>query len=161
MNYTVREAQKKDMPQVLALIKELARFENESNAVQISVEDLESAGFSGKPLFKCFVVDLDGTIPAMALTYPRFSTWAGPTVHLEDLMVTESMRGTGMGKALYTEVMKHAHNIGVKRVEWVVLDWNTPAIDFYEKSGANILEGWCTVQMDEEGIKKFVAKLEA
>ena len=149
------------MPQVLALIKELARFENEANAVQVSVKDLEKAGFTEKPLFKCFVVDLYGTIPAMALTYPRFSTWVGPTIHLEDLMVTESMRGTGMGKALYAEVIRYANNIGVKRVEWVVLDWNDPAIDFYEKSGAIIMKDWYTVQMREEGIKKFIAKIEA
>jgi GNAT superfamily N-acetyltransferase len=157
MKYTVRKAQKKDMPQVLALIQELADFEKESNAVKITVPELEKAGFGKNPLFTCFVVDIEGEIPGMALTYSRFSTWVGPTIHLEDLMVTKKMRGTGIGSALYTAVIKHAHQIGVKRVEWVVLDWNSPAINFYEKSGAIVMRDWHTVQMREDGITKFIA----
>ena len=92
----------------------------------------------------------------MALCYYRLSTWKGKTIHLEDLVVKEKMRGTGLGYALYSEILKQGKKDNVRRVEWNVLDWNTPAIEFYEKSGAKILKDWQVVQMDEEGINHFV-----
>ncbi len=159
MNCVIREAKEQDMPQVLGLIKELAIFEKEPNAVEIDVKDLIKEGFGDQPLFHCFVAEVQDEIVGMALVYYRFSTWKGRSIHLEDLMVKESMRGTGVGNALYTEVLKYAKNEGVKRVEWVVLDWNTPAIKFYEKSGAKLLKNWYLVQMDEEGVNKFVTGL--
>lgn len=94
----------------------------------------------------------------MALVYFRYSTWKGRTVHLEDLIVREAMRGTGLGSALYKRVIEYAREQGVKRTEWVVLDWNTPAIDFYKRSGANVLTDWHIVQMDEKGMKSFLEK---
>ena len=95
-------------------------------------------------------------IVGMALYYYRFSTWKGKTIHLEDLVVKEKMRGTGLGYALYSEILKQGKKDNVRRVEWNVLDWNTPAIEFYEKSGAKILKDWQVVQMDEAGINYFV-----
>ena len=86
----------------------------------------------------------------------RYSTWKGPIVHLEDLIVTEKKRKLGVGKALYTRVLKYAHGLGVKRVSWEVIDWNTNAIDFYESTGATILSDWSVVQMSEENLEKFV-----
>ncbi|GGX12496.1 GNAT family N-acetyltransferase [Aquimarina muelleri] len=159
MSYVIRSAKEEDMIQVLGLIRELAIFEKEPDAVKISIKDLIDEGFGDHPLFHCFVAEIEDEIVGMALVYYRFSTWKGRSVHLEDLVVKESMRGTGVGSALYTEVLKYAKNEGVKRVEWVVLDWNTPAIKFYEKSGAKLLKDWCLVQMDEEGIHKFVSDL--
>ncbi|WP_074405507.1 MULTISPECIES: GNAT family N-acetyltransferase [Aquimarina] len=158
MNYVIRDAREEDMTQVLGLIQELAIFEKEPDAVEITVEELIREGFGDHPLFHCFVAEVKDEIVGIALVYYRFSTWQGRSVHLEDLIVKESMRGTGLGSALYKEVLKYAKSKGVRRVEWVVLDWNTPAIDFYEKSGAKLLKDWYLVQMDQDGVNKFVSK---
>ncbi|PKP27063.1 MAG: GNAT family N-acetyltransferase [Bacteroidetes bacterium HGW-Bacteroidetes-2] len=156
MTFSIREAKKVDMPQVLSLIKELAIYEKEPNAVVTTVEDLEKEGFGKHPLFQCFVAEKDKEIVGMALVYFRFSTWKGRTIHLEDLIVKEKMRGTGLGSALYEKVIKYAKNLGVRRVEWVVLDWNEGAIKFYERSGAKVLTDWRTVHMDEQGMTNFL-----
>ena len=159
MNFSIREGKIKDMPSVLNLIKELAHFEKEADAVVISVADLEKDGFGNSPLFKTFVAEVDEEIVGMALFYPRYSTWKGPTIHLEDLIVKKNKRGLNIGGALYKKVIEYGHNLGVKRIEWVVLGWNTPAIEFYEKTGAYILDDWKTVQMDELAIKKYLETL--
>ena len=159
MNFSIREGKIKDMPSVLNLIKELAHFEKEADAVVISVADLEKDGFGDSPLFKTFVAEVDEEIVGMALFYPRYSTWKGPTIHLEDLIVKKNKRGLNIGGALYKKVIEYGHNLGVKRIEWVVLGWNTPAIEFYEKTGAYILDDWKTVQMDELAIKKYLETL--
>jgi GNAT superfamily N-acetyltransferase len=156
MDYKIREARKEDLPQVLELIQELAAFEKEPNAVEVDVNQLEEAGFGSDALFTCFVAEVDNRIEGMALVYFRFSTWKGRTVHLEDLVVRQKMRGTGLGSALYKQVIKYALEKGVKRAEWVVLDWNKPAIDFYERSGATVFDNWNTVQMDESAMKSFI-----
>ncbi len=159
----VREAVKEDMPQVLELIKELAIFEKEPDAVEISVADLEREGFGENPLFTCFVATSASpsdpypeNILGAALIYYRFSTWKGRTLHLEDLIVKESERGKGIGEALYKRVMQFAYDRGLKRVAWDVLDWNTGAIRFYERSGANVLERWRVVHMDEKGLENYI-----
>ena len=155
--FTLREARKEDMPKVLELIKELAAYENASNEVEITVDDLEKEGFE-EGNFKCFVADVNGKLEGMALVYFRFSTWKGRTVHLEDLIVRESMRGTGLGGALYRRVVQYGHEHGVKRVEWVVSEGNKNAIEFYENTGADIKKNWFTVHMDETGIRKNIGK---
>ena len=161
----IRKGNRDDMQAVLGLIQELANFENEPDAVLVTVHDLVRDGFGQNPLFQVFVAevehDLDNgertkEIVGMALYYYRFSTWNGKTIHLEDLVVKEKMRGTGLGYALYSEILKQGKKDNVRRVEWNVLDWNTPAIEFYEKSGAKILKDWQVVQMDEAGINYFV-----
>ena len=158
MKATIREAEIKDVTQILGLIKELAVFEKEPDAVKISEAELTAEGFGKDPLFTCFVAEFNENIVGMALVYFRFSTWNGRNLHLEDLIVTQSMRGKGFGLALYKKVMEFAHENGVKRVDWVVLDWNVPAIKFYEKSGANIHKDWYLVQMDELGLQRFLKK---
>ena len=152
----IRKATKNDMPQVLELIQELAVFEKEPDAVVVTVDDLVRDGFSENPLFQCFVAEVDGEIIGMALYYYRYSTWKGKTIHLEDLIVKENKRGTGAGFALYKEIIKQGKAENVRRIEWNVLDWNTPAIDFYEKSGAKVLDDWRVVHMDETGIERFL-----
>jgi GNAT superfamily N-acetyltransferase len=152
----VREALQNDMPQVLELIKELAVFENEADAVEVTVEDLEREGFGENPLFTCFVADLDKEIVGAALIYYRFSTWKGRTLHLEDLIVSEVHRGKGIGEALYKQVMEFAYNQDLKRVAWEVLDWNTGAIRFYERSGATIMKDWRVVHMAKEGLSNYI-----
>nr|WP_294934937.1 GNAT family N-acetyltransferase [uncultured Flavobacterium sp.] len=153
----IRTGTKADMPAVLDLIRELAIFEKEPDAVVVTVADLEKDGFGDKPLFHTFIAELDNEIVGMALYYYRYSTWKGKTIHLEDLIVKEKMRGTGLGMALYTEIMKQGKKDSVRRIEWNVLDWNRNAIDFYEKSGARILDDWRVVQMTEEGIDDFLS----
>ena len=153
----IRKATKNDMPSVLELIQELATFEKEPDAVVVTVDDLIRDGFSENPLFQCFVAEEENEIIGMALYYYRYSTWKGKTIHLEDLIVKENKRGTGAGFALYKEIIKQGKAENVRRIEWNVLDWNTPAIDFYEKSGAKVLGDWRVVHMDENGIKNFIS----
>ena len=155
----IRKGSKEDVPAILGLIKELAVFEKEPEAVVVTTDELIADGFGENPLFMTFVAEQDSEIIGMALFYYRYSTWKGKTIHLEDLIVKENKRGTGAGSALYKEVLKFAKQEGVRRVEWVVLSWNRHAIDFYERSGATVLQDWLTVQMHEEEITKFTMDL--
>lgn len=159
MNLIIRKAFKKDAQAILSLIQQLADFENEPDEVVVTVKDIEHDGFGENPLFYVFVAELEGNVVGMALYYYRYSTWKGKTIHLEDLIVQQDMRKKNIGGLLYTEIMKQASKEKVRRVEWVVLDWNTPARDFYINSGAKILDGWETVQMDEENLTKFVSQI--
>ena len=152
----IRKATEKDMPFVLQLIQELATFEKEPDAVVVTVNDLICDGFSKNPLFHCYIAEKENTIIGMALFYYRYSTWKGKTIHLEDLIVKADQRGSGAGFALYKEIIKQGKKDKVRRIEWNVLDWNTPAIAFYEKSGAKVLDDWRVVQMDESGIERFL-----
>ncbi|WP_299798073.1 GNAT family N-acetyltransferase [uncultured Maribacter sp.] len=159
MDYTIRVAQREDMSQVLHLIQELASFEKEDDAVEVSVQNLEEDGFGKQKLFHCFVAEKNDNIVGMALVYPRYSTWKGPVIHLEDLIVTEEMRGSGLGTALLNEVVKYGDELGVKRISWEVIDWNEPAIGFYESKGANVMRDWDVVQLDEAGMKEYLSAL--
>ncbi len=159
MNNLVRESTPNDMPQVLNLIKELAVFEKSPDAVEVTVETLIKEGFGEKPLFTCFVAEIDEEIVGMALIYYRFSTWKGRSIHLEDLIVKKKMRDSGIGKALYTRVIEYAFEKKVKRIEWAVLNWNEGAIRFYERSGAKVMKDWYITHMEEAGIKNYIAKL--
>lgn len=154
----IRKAVKEDMPQVLEFIQELATFEKEPDAVVVTVEDLVRDGFSENPLFYCFVAEIGIEIIGIAFYYYRYSTWKGKTIHLEDLIVKENQRGTGAGFALYSEIIAQGKRDNVRRIEWNVLDWNTPAIEFYKKTGAKVLEDWRVAQMDENGINEFLSK---
>jgi GNAT superfamily N-acetyltransferase len=154
----VRQGTKTDMKAVLSLIQELAIFEKEPDAVVITEADLIRDGFGENPLFHTFVAEEKGEIIGMALYYYRYSTWKGKTIHLEDLVVRENKRGTGAGFALYSAVIEQGKKDNVRRIEWNVLDWNTNAINFYEKSGAKVLPDWRVVHMDENGIENFTNK---
>lgn len=158
MSFIVREGRQKDVQSVYDLILELAIFEKQPQAVDITVDDLLRDGFSENPKFKFFVAESEDKIIGLALIYERYSTWKGRTIHLEDLIVTQNKRQLGVGKALYTAFLKYAHSLGVKRVGWEVIDWNINAINFYKSTGAKILEDWSVVQMDSEGLEKFLEK---
>lgn len=160
MEYSIRRARTEDMGQVLQLIQELATFEKEENAVDVTEKQLMNDGFGNTKLFQCFVADTENGIGGMALVYPRYSTWKGAIIHLEDLIVTEKMRGTGLGTALLDEVVKYGHSLGVKRINWEVIDWNEPAIEFYESKGAKVMRDWDVVQLDEKGIENYLRNIQ-
>jgi len=159
MSLKLRKAIKTDMESVLILIKELASFEKEPDAVEVTVDELIKDGFGENPAFEVFVAELDNEIVGMALFYQRYSTWKGKTIHLEDLIVKQSHRGKGIGNALYTKILKYALALGVKRVEWAVLDWNTIAIDFYKSTGAKLFNDWRVVQMEGDALNQFIQEL--
>tara|TARA_B110000003_G_scaffold274663_1_gene315180 strand:- start:1238 stop:1720 length:483 start_codon:yes stop_codon:yes gene_type:complete len=159
MKYGIRKATLEDMGQVLNLISELAVFEKEPNAVEITEKDLKNKGFGRNAEFSCFVAEVDLKVIGIALVYKRFSTWKGTVLHLEDLIVSEKMRGSGVGSALLNKVVLYGAQLGVKRICWEVINWNTPAIDFYERKGAQVMRDWNIVQLDDEGIKNYISKI--
>ena len=114
-------------------------------------------GFEAPKQFICFVAECDNRIEGIALVYQRFSTWKGRVLHLEDLIVSQHMRGTGIGTALLKQVVKHGVDTKVKRVSWEVLDWNKSAIKFYERKGGSIKKNWYLVQLDEAAMKQYIA----
>ena len=158
MYVVIRLAEIKDSEQILNLIKELADFENELEKVELNLSDIKKHGFGKNSVFKCFVAEYMNSIVGIALFYPRYSTWKGPTFHLEDLIVTKTMKGKGIGTKLLNAFVNYAKNAGVKRVEWEVLDWNKKAIDFYNKNGAIIFNDSKIVKMSDKNMINFLAK---
>lgn len=158
-NLKIRKAIKEDVDQILKLLIELAVFEKEPNAVKVTKEDLINDGFKSSPKFECLLAEADNNIVGLAFFTPRYSTWVGNTLHLEDLIVTEKMRGKGIGTLLYRSFLEEAKKRNVNRVEWSVLDWNTSAINFYRKTGAIIdgLEQWKIVRMDKKIINNYLS----
>lgn len=154
-----RLATPNDMPRVFELINELAHFEKEPDAVEITVDQLIEDGFGNQPKFVCFVIEVNAKVEGLALIYNRYSTWKGEVVHLEDLIVSQAHRGSGLGTFLLDEVVKYGYKKGVKRISWEVLDWNENAITFYEKKGANVMRDWDVVQMDIEAIKNYIKQI--
>ena len=130
----IRKAQKSDAASILFLIQELAIFEKEPRAVIVTQAQIEKDGFGDHPLFECFVAEVTNQLVGMALYYPRYSTWKGPTFHLEDLIVTEPMRGKGIGTQLYNAFLEHSHNKGVKRVEWPFWTGISRPLSFIKKA---------------------------
>ena len=153
----IRTATPSDMPAVWQLIYELAVYEKAPEAVVITPEDLLHDGFE-KKLFSCIVAELDGEIVGMALYYPRYSTWKGATVHLEDFIVKQTHRKQGIGKLLFDAFVKAAHALNPGRLEWTVLEWNTPAIKFYNKVGATLDPEWHLAQMSPEQMAAYMAQ---
>jgi len=154
MNYTIRPAEETDAQSILGLINDLAVFEKAADQMVLSLDELKRDGFGSHPLFHCFVAESATTneIVGIALTYLRYSTWKGKALHLEDLIVKDSFRGLGIGSALLDHVIAYGASLGVRRIGWEVLDWNTSAIALYESKGAKVLRNWYVVQLDEEGI---------
>lgn len=160
MSFIIREGQIADMQSVMKLIHELAVFEKLPKEVELTEKDLIRDGFSDSPKFKTFVAIENGVIIGATLFYERYSTWKGRIFHLEDLIVTQDKRGLGVGMALYKAVLKYAYEHKAKRVSWDVLSWNTPAIEFYKSTGADILEDWQVVHMTEKNLTNFIESKE-
>ncbi|MEM8999491.1 MAG: GNAT family N-acetyltransferase [Bacteroidota bacterium] len=159
MDFIIREARPGDMPAVLQLIRALAAYENELDKVEMTIDALLEDGFGKQKRFHCFVATTGNRVIGIALVFERYSTWKGRVLHLEDLIVEESARGSGVGTALLAEVVKYGKELDVKRISWEVLDWNDPAIKFYESKGAKVMRDWDVVQLDEKGIENFMMNL--
>lgn len=151
----IRKGEKRDVSELLRLIKELAAYEKAPNEVEVSVEELEKDGFGEKSVYEFFVAEVDGLIVGIALYYVKYSTWKGRCLYLDDIIVTEKMRRKGIGKLLFEEVMKVGKTMKVRKVEWQVLDWNEPAINFYKKYNTNFDEEWVNCKLLETQIKDF------
>jgi GNAT superfamily N-acetyltransferase len=149
VSFEIRAAAPSDAPQILALIRELAEYEREPDAVVATEADLLRDGFGPSPAFQVLVGDLDGVTIGFAFYFFSYSTWLGRRcLYLEDLFVRPSVRGRGFGLAFMRALAREAVARGCKRFVWQVLDWNQPAIDFYEKLGAKVAREWLTVRLE-------------
>jgi GNAT superfamily N-acetyltransferase len=146
--YHIRNAVKADCPAMMDLIRELAIFEKAPEQVTVSLSHFEESGFGEKPVWWSFVAEIDGVIVAMALYYIRYSTWKGQRMYLEDIIVSETYRGQGLGAALMEALIAEAKSKQFKGMIWQVLDWNEPAIQFYKKYQAHFDPEWINVSLD-------------
>jgi len=151
----LRIAKKEDCPRLMELVNELALFEKAPEEVTVSMEEFEEAGFGKNPVWKAFVAEDDGVVIGFALYYVRYSTWKGCRLYLEDLLVTESYRGKGIGKLLFDQVIKEAKELGFSGMVWQVLDWNEPAIKFYNKYDSSIEAGWLNASLSREQLLNY------
>ena len=156
MPATIRTATPEDIPQILAFIRALAAYEREPDAVTATEEGLLRDGFGPNPFFFCLIAEIDGQPAGFAFYFFNYSTWVGrPGLYLEDLFVHPEFRGLGIGKALLQKVAAIAVEKNCPRLQWEVLDWNTPAIEFYRSLGAEFLDEWRNVRMTGEAIARL------
>lgn len=155
---SIREGKKEDLPQVLDLVKELAAYERASNEVTNNVARMERDGFSENPVFGFFVAEEDQRIVGLSLYYWRYSTWKGKRLYLEDIIVTESQRGRGIGKLLFDRTMEKALEEDCTGMMWQVLDWNEPAINFYKKYGTKFDGEWVNCHLEAGQIAALLKK---
>ena len=142
MNIKIRKAVREDCPRLLELVQELAIYERAPKEVTVAPEHFEESGFGRKPVWWAFVAEVDGVVQGFALYYIRFSTWKGQRMYLEDLIVTEEMRGKGLGKLLFDKLITEGKKRKLHGMQWQVLEWNEPAINFYKKYGAAFDPDW-------------------
>jgi GNAT superfamily N-acetyltransferase len=147
MKISVRKANKKDIPQILSLIRELAHYEKAPQEVKVTAKELERDGFGKKKVYECFVAEEGNKVKGIALYYVKYSTWKGKCIYLDDIIVTESMRGKGIGKLLFDEVIKVSKKMKVRKLEWQVLNWNEPAINFYKKYSTVFDDEWINCKL--------------
>jgi GNAT superfamily N-acetyltransferase len=136
MEISIRKAVRDDCGRILELVRELAVYERAPNEVTVTIGHFEESGFGQDPVWWAFVAEVDGVIQGFALWYIRFSTWKGQRMYLEDFYVSEDMRGKGLGKLLFEGLVGEARERGFNGVQWQVLEWNDPAINFYKKYNA-------------------------
>jgi len=164
MEINIRVATKEDCTRLLELINELALYEKAPEEVTVTLAEFEDAGFGNKPVWKAFVAELPSPLEAgsraevigFALFYTRYSTWKGCRLYLEDFIVTEAYRGKGVGKILFEKVIKEAKNGNYNGMTWQVLDWNEPAINFYNKYNAHIESGWLNASFSKNQVKDLI-----
>lgn len=158
MTDPIRKAVPSDIAIILDLIRDLAAYEREPDAVQATVESLCGTLFGPTPTAEAIVAEVAGEVVGMALYFTNFSTWSGRDgLYLEDLYVRPEARGTGLGRALLQRLARIAVARGCARVEWSVLDWNTPALDFYRSLGAKPMNEWTVHRLDGAALAAFAA----
>ena len=156
MSTVIRRATAEDAGQILKFIRALAAFERAPDAVEATEEGLIRDGFGPSPFFQCLIADYDGQPAGFALYFFNYSTWVGrPGIYVEDLIVLPEFRRKGIGRALLKQVAAIAVENGCQRLQWEVLDWNTPAIDFYRELGAEFLDEWRNVRLGIEAIERL------
>jgi len=156
MATTIRPATPADVPQILAFIRALAIYERAPDAVQATEEGLLRDGFGPRPFYECLIAEYDGRPAGFALYFFNYSTWVGRAgIYLEDLFVYPELRGHGIGKALLKSVAAVALENRCERMQWAVLDWNTPAIDFYAAMGGEFLDEWRNVRVTGEALARL------
>jgi GNAT superfamily N-acetyltransferase len=156
MGTAIRSATAADVAQILTFIRALAVFERAPDAVVATEEGLLRDGFGPNPYYSCLIAEHEGRPAGFALFFYNYSTWMGrPGIYLEDLFVLPEFRGRGIGKALLKRVAAVAVEKECGRLNWAVLDWNTPAIDFYRAMGAEFMDEWRLVRLEGEAIKRL------
>ena len=158
MDIDIRKGVKKDLPQVLALIKELADYEKSLDQVDVTLEQLEKDGFDGHPHYHLLVAEEKREIIGICFYFIRYSTWKGKVLFLEDFVVKEEYRRKGIGRMLFEETIRIANKENMDGLHWQVLDWNTPALNFYKKYNASISSTWLNGRLDKEQINKLEIK---
>ena len=148
MELTIRKAVKEDCPRLMELVHELAVYERAPEEVTVELSHFIESGFGPHPVWWAFVAEEEGRIEGFALYYIRYSTWKGQRMYLEDLIVTEKMRGRGLGKLLFDRLIDEAKEKKFSGMVWQVLDWNEPAINFYKKYNARFDGGWMNCAID-------------
>ncbi len=150
MEIKIREAKKEDCSRMMQLVRELAEYEKAPDAVTVSFDHFVASGFGDKPVWWAYVGEIDGRVEGFALYYIRYSTWKGQRMYLEDLLVTEKLRGMGVGKLLFDKLIEEAREKKYSGIAWQVLDWNEPAINFYKKfEDVSFDNGWvnCNIEL--------------
>lgn len=155
---SIRVGVKADLPRVLELVKELALYEKAPHEVTNTVARMEEDGFGPNPVYGFFVAEKKGHIVGLSLYYWRYSTWKGKRLYLEDIIVTESERGSGIGKLLFDRTMQHTLDENCTGMMWQVLEWNEPAINFYKKYGTRLDDEWTNCHLESDQIKKLLNK---
>ncbi|MCX2575145.1 GNAT family N-acetyltransferase [Pedobacter sandarakinus] len=155
MDINIRTARQDDCLRILELINELAVYERAPEEVTVDLTHFIDAGFGTHAVWKAFVAEVNGLVVGFALFYTRYSTWKGCRLYLEDFIVTEEFRGKGVGKQLFEKVIEEAKNGNYNGMVWQVLDWNEPAINFYNKYNANLESGWLNVSLSTAQVKSF------
>lgn len=148
MEIVVRKGRKEDIPSILGLIRELAEYEKALYEVVNTVEDMERDGFGVEPVFRSLVAEAGGRIVGAAVYFVKYSTWKGKGVYLDDIVVTEPLRGRGIGSKLFEAVMDEARSMGARQMHWQVLDWNEPAIRFYRKYDTRFDGEWINCKLE-------------
>lgn len=148
MHANIRPAESTDCPRILDLVKELAEYHEEPDAVTVSLAHFTESGFGKKPVWHAFVAEVEGIIVGFAMYYIRFSTWKGQRLYLEDLMVTRSLRGSGIGKQLFDRLIKEGKEKKLRGMVWQVHERNKPAIHFYKKYKAKLDPDWINGSID-------------
>ena len=149
MNITIRKAEKKDCKRLMELIYELAVFEKAPQEMTVTLDHFEDSGFGENPVWWAFVAEVDDRVEGFALFYIRYSTWKGQRLYLEDILVSEELRGKGIGKLLFDKLFEEAKERKLNGIVWQVLDWNEPAINFYKKyEGVKFDGSWLNCAID-------------